>query len=387
MYKKFFLNLFIITIPFLFLILFIDIKVDSALVINNRSDEIANILVSRKNAAIVTVPSKWGSLQKAIVDKQCENAKKPNEIIVFGTSRSSEISSKIFPNNSFFNCAMPGGNILDYIALYGLYKKSKLLPKYLIISIDPWTFHSRKSVMVNKEIQYIADCSIPLKVNPDLFIPYRTGLNYLGIQRKDTSIIKSCLSFDNIIELLNPNYFQLNLEYLFRGTVIATNNLTKESYFIIRSDGGYSLAQQSQIDSLSVKSKSYSFVNIHKSNFFISSDTASIYWSYFEKLLQNLKKDGVIPIIYISPVNPIVYDNLASNSTVELEKSINNLCEKYSILLIGSFNPHKYDYNYIGNYFMDAYHPVKSVVEKIFNCHQSVLKTLGINTENGLCQK
>lgn len=380
MYKKFFIKLAFIIIPFLIIILFVNIKVDSGFVFNNKSEQIAEILFSKKNAAIITVPSQWGSLQKAIVNYQIQNTpSKPREIIVYGTSRASEVHSKMFPDQTFLNCAIPGGNILDYIALYGLYKESNLLPKYLIISLDPWTFHARKSVTINQTIQYISDPSLPLKVNTELINEMNTGMKYIGVQKTEI-VPKSKWKIDNVIELFNPTYFQLNLKYLFRNTIIKTDNLVKKSYFVIRSDGGYSLGQQDQIDSILVKDKSNQFVNIHKKDFFISSDTNSVYWSYFEKLLLELKKDGVIPIIYISPINPIVYDHFAIDSNIGIENCIRQFCQKESILIIGSFNPHIYGYDYVGNNFMDSYHPVKSVVETVFSFHKKDLDSIGIKT-------
>ena len=35
----------------------------------------------------------------------------------------------------------------------------------------------------------------------------------------------------------------------------------------------------------------------------------------------------------------------------------------------------------LATFFMDAYHPVKSVVENIFYFHKNELKAVGINTE------
>ena len=79
----------------------------------HRSSEIASILVSGNNAAIKYVPSNWGDLQTAVVTENIKRGRLvPKEIMVFGTSRSSEISSELFHGASMFNCVIPGGNIL-----------------------------------------------------------------------------------------------------------------------------------------------------------------------------------------------------------------------------------------------------------------------------------
>ncbi|MEI6090064.1 MAG: DUF1574 family protein [bacterium] len=384
MYKKFFIRLSLLVIPLVILILFVNIKVDSGFVIHNRSTEIAKILVSGSNAGIKYVPSKWGGLQIAIVKERLKSDKNPKkDIIVFGTSRSSEINSEIFPENTFFNCAMPGGNVLDYIALYGLYKRNKILPKYLIISIDPWSFHARKSVTIDKKIQFISDTTIPLEVNKDLVKDYQYALKSLNIKTNANFVTTgNKLSFDNIIELFNPNYFQINIKSIFDKMVIKTNQSSIESYFVLRSDGGYSLTPQSQIDSLNVKDEAFKFIKIRNLDLFIKFDTTSNYWLYFRKLLAKMKADGVTPIVYISPINPIVYSNLAKSSKVDLEKQIEKFCKANGILIVGSFNPNKYGYRRVSNFFMDAYHPVNSVVKDVFYQHATDLKAIGLNVSN-----
>ncbi len=380
MFKKFLLFITSIFVPILLILLYVNIKVDSGFVINNRSDEISKILLSGKNAAVIVVPSQWGSLQKTIVKNKIQSENKiPSDIIVFGNSRSSEIHAGLFPENNFFNCALPGGNILDIIAIYGLYKKSNLLPKYLIISLDPWSFYARKQTTVHNEIHYIADSTLPLQVNKDLINEYNEGLRYLNIHEpKLTAKKDSKWNLKTIKEILNPTYFQLNIKYLIKKTVVSTDQLKNKSYFVIRSDGGYSLAFQNQIDSIALKEKSLQFVEIHKTNFFLKIKENSTYWTYFKLLLTQLQKDGVNPIIYISPLNPIVYDHLANVDEIDLESKIRKFCSEKSILIVGSFNPHRYGYHTVGNYFIDSYHPTKPVVENIFKFHRSELDSLGI---------
>ncbi len=386
MYKRLLINVSILLLPLVAVVLAVNIKVDSGFVINHRSKEIAEILVSGANAGVKYIPSTFGSLQTAIIEERIRiHDLKKKDIVVFGTSRSSEVNSEIFPQNTFFNCAVPGGNILDYIALYGLYNSNHMLPKYLVISIDPWTFHARRAVTINKKVQYISDPSSPLVADKDLESNYRFGMVSLGLkeeaQRKKNA---RTLSPDDLIQMLSPDYFQTNIQSIFDKMVIKTDRNNVDSYFIIRSDGGYSLMQQSQIDSFYVKENSFKFIDVNKSNFFISADTSSIYWSYFKKLLINLKSHEVTPIVYISPVNPIVYEHLSNSLRVDLEEGIDVFCKDNNILRIGSFNPNKYGYNYVGNYFMDAYHPVGPVVRNIFYSHRNELKDLGVIISNNL---
>jgi hypothetical protein len=386
MLKQFLLKTCILIFPLLLFILFTNIKIDSGFVMHDRSDQIADVLISGKNAVVKYIPSEWAALQLAVVrERKKLHDTIPKDILLFGSSLSSEVNSDIFPEHSFYNCALPGASFLDAIALYGLYKENRMLPEYLIINIAFSSFHSRKSVTVDNEIHYVADATTPLNVNFKLLNEYKQGKEYLGIEddvgENDNS---NGTDLKDILELFSPDYFQLNFWSLSEGNIVSTDSLTYKDFFVIRSDGGYSLVEQSKIDSVKVKTKAEKFAQIHKSNFFIPSDTTSVYWSYFEKLMFALKKDGVEPVIFITPVNPIVFQKLSNSDEVDLEKKIKNFCGENEILIIGSFNPQKYGIYYTSNFYIDAYHPVKSVVNTIFYCHKDDLKEIGITVSDSL---
>jgi hypothetical protein len=383
MFKKLFLRIILLISPFLVIVMSINVLVDSAFVFNSQSDKIARVLVSGKNARIKFIPSRLGSLQSAVLEERLrKNDTIPYDIMVFGTSRSAEISRNLFPHQTFFNCANPGGNILDYIALYGLYKRKRMLPTHLIISLDPWSFHSRKPVTSEKTILYVTDTSLSLLPDKDLNDDYDSGLGFLGL-KESKSVLKQELPFflKHGQDLLDLNYFQNNLGSVFDKKVMETDMEYLHSYFIIRSDGGFTLTNQDKVDSIYVEGKSNQFIQGHRTSFFVSSDTNGMYWHYFERLLAKLTEDGVTTVIFISPVNPIVYDSLSPTSGASIEEKANSFCRKNGILLIGSFNPHKYGLDRVSNFFSDPYHPVKSVVENIFYNHREELKNLGIDLQ------
>ncbi len=63
------------------------------------------------------------------------------EIIVLGSSRAGQICSNLFPLASFFNNSVSGGSLEDYVAITGIYLGKGLLPKEVILGIDPWLFN------------------------------------------------------------------------------------------------------------------------------------------------------------------------------------------------------------------------------------------------------
>ena len=380
--------------PLIIIVLFVNIYVDSGLLFRKKEEntKLAALIVAGNNVGIKIIPNEWAALQLAFVEEEKKQGQTtPKDIVAFGTSRSSEINSGLFPSKTFFNCVVPGGTINDIIALYGLYKMNNLLPKYLIINIDFCTFHLLKEIQVNKDVEFIADSTATIPVGKDLYKYYLAGLKYIDAplpEKRESKITANdsvpdyLKIFTNFAELLNPDYFKTNLNSWRKLRI--TKNEFLHSYFVIRKDGGYSLSQQSNIDSVFVLEGSKQFVSNSKGHFFVAHDVKTIYFDYFRKLVLSLKKDGVIPIVYISPVNPYVYDHISNSKNVLMEQYIDSFCVQNKVLRIGSFNPHVYGYHSIGNYFIDAYHPVKSVVEDIFHHHRTELKTIGIDISNDI---
>ncbi|NJK97447.1 MAG: hypothetical protein HC905_23330 [Bacteroidales bacterium] len=242
-------------LPVFIVVVLVNVIVDSAFVFNKRSDEIATILISGKNVGIKYLPTEWGSLQVEIVEQRIKaNQKKGKDIVVFGTSRSAEIHEDLFVNKSFFNCALPGGNILDYIALFELYRSNGFLPQYLIISIDPWTFHARKPIQVQNETFYITDLDNELYPSADLVMLSNKGIRHLGVNYNSDESNKFLEKFLDFYQLLSPGYFQLNIRDFNTPPVIFTDSFAYNSYFILRKDGSYSNNKQNKIDSVKLKS-------------------------------------------------------------------------------------------------------------------------------------
>jgi hypothetical protein len=107
MYKKLILKIAILVIPLTILIVIINIKVDSGFLLNDRSRKIARIFASGRNAGIRYVPSDWGFLQIAIIEERLNQKDTlSKDILVFGTSRSSEISLRYFSSKTLFLIAL-----------------------------------------------------------------------------------------------------------------------------------------------------------------------------------------------------------------------------------------------------------------------------------------
>jgi hypothetical protein len=274
------------------------------------------------------------------------------------------------------------------MALYGLYERRHAMPKYLIISLDPWSFHARTEVNINGNYQQVSDLSKPLLVNRDLFQDYKTGIRDLHFKYDDAQSQAGRDLLQVGKELLNPSYLRLNLMSLGGKLIFGTDADSINGYFVIRKDGGYSLLSPSKIDSNAVQNRVLNMVDNSKTyskdgkpDLFVAADTASRYYGYFKTFLIDLKNSGTIPIVYISPLNPVLYDGLKPADGVRLEDNIRSFCKANDIEMVGSFNPHPYGYHTGGKHFIDGYHPVRSVVEHVFSQHRQDLEKIGLSVK------
>jgi hypothetical protein len=63
------------------------------------------------------------------------------QVMVFGSSRSWELSQDMFPGRRFFNGGTSSATLDDYIAMWGLLEPLPLKPELVIFEADPWIFN------------------------------------------------------------------------------------------------------------------------------------------------------------------------------------------------------------------------------------------------------
>jgi hypothetical protein len=381
--KKLARKLFWVLMPIFMGVLAINLYVDPGEIVRDRSAQIAKIILSGKNAGIRFIPASWAKLQLAIVDGNAHSDKPiRREILTFGTSRTAEIDSTFFPRKVYFNCAMQSSNLLEYVALYQAYKEAGLLPRYLIIGLDPWTFHSRVKKKVAGGDYFVADTIVPLHASANLRAHLIKGLQTLGVSEKwsiDRSTAGSMTErLSELSELFSPSYLQTSVHSWSRIGIVSTIQDRLPDYLVIHADGSYSMYSPQEIDSMWVKTEVNQFMGYSRGNFLCPRDTGKVYIGHFKLLLTEMKKDGIIPIVFIAPLNPIAYDNLIRFETNSVEEKVRKICAAISVPVLGSFNPHLYDIDHTGKYFTDAYHPVKTVITRIFLRHRAELSKIGL---------
>lgn len=269
------------------------------------------------------------------------------EILVLGSSRTMLINSTYFPDQTFFNNSVSGASIEDIIALFQIYKERNILPRKIIIGIDPWLLNKN-----NKQLRW--------KRLEDYYNKYH--------KKPDLPLTQH--SFDKYLELFSLSYFQSSIKVipkLFAGTSrpMATLEKYNESNTKL-TDGSlvygavYRNATQEVIDS-----KIDGFINgeIYSiENFESISDEL---WSEFQEFISTLKKEGITVEFFMCPYAPKVYDKVAMAypNAEKTESLILRFAKSNGIKVYGSFDPNHLGFN--KTYFYDGMHCKEKGIEEI----------------------
>jgi hypothetical protein len=339
-----FINKFIIiSLPVLILLITVNYFGDAARIFDSKYEkEMAEI---HMNGSYVTNISNYNErlFQKELINRM-DNAP---EILVLGSSRTMQINSTYFPNQTLFNNSVSGASIEDIIALYQIYKERNNLPKKIIIGIDPWLLNENNGQTRWKSLEYFYN-----KYN----------------KKADFSLAES-LSY-KYSELFSLSYFQASIKALpklFSSTSrpIATQEKYNETNTKL-SDG--SLVYRADIrnatqNDINSKIDGYISGKIYSiENFETISDEI---WTEFKNFISTLRKEHISIEFFLCPYAPIVYDKIAKEypNVVQSESLIVNFAHDKGIKVHGSFNP--YDLRFDETYFYDGMHCKEKGIKEI----------------------
>ncbi len=274
--------------------------------------------------------------------------------IALGSSRTKELRSQYLDNNnSFFNHAVNGATLQDYIAILGAYKKFQgYLPKRVILGVDPWILNKNNGRIRWKNIQNYA------------------AFSRLMMHQHSKKHNESRFHFKKYQELLNYAYTIANIRFFIetlkrnKDYYIVPTTMTDD--FLRAPDGSiyYPFStRQANVEQVALSAKKYTQGYVYGLENFKYDDTKKS----FSLLIHNLQAAGVKVILFLAPYNPITYDILAKKEKYKLKEVqgyFQTFAKKENLQIVGSYNPH--DFNLTTKDFFDGMHCHDYVIQKIF---------------------
>lgn len=243
----------------------------------------------------------------------------PNKVIVMGSShvmfiRESHIyaasqTKKIQPH--FFNHWITGINYgLDlYEGIYQSYKDKQIFPKVIILGVDPWLLQQEpsKTKIATNWTQSIV------------------GVFFTPAQQ---AAAKKILSFQNTIKAIFPSEF-------------TTIKPMKVDHLMNR-DGSFTCAPDVIICHWSDREAQIRKVNegLSKNVDIFSQPIHPPLQEQFEKLIDNMSKNGSQVVFVMTPIHPLIYEKINTMPNLRaLDAYFRATAKKSNIPLVGSFDP------------------------------------------------
>jgi len=274
---------------------------------------------------------------------------KPDYVII-GSSRSMLIRGEYINNTSTINNSVSGASIEDMIAIYQIYNELDKLPKKIIMGIDPWTFNEN-----NRQGRW---CSLI-----DEYNRYHDG---------DDKQVNPLYEYIKFMEIISPSYFQGSMEYI--GMNIFNERTKPEPTY-----GKYNETNTKLIDGSMVYARSIREVTKmqleRKVMKYLQEDIYGIedfdclspkITKALQQLVDTIRKKEIEIIFFLTPYHPTVYKVIGNKypMVIKSEAFIIEYAKANKIKLLGSFDPHKYDFN--ESSFYDGMHPKEPAIKKIF---------------------
>jgi len=335
-------------LPIVAVVLAINIIGDPANIFKGSDYEgkIARILISGKNVAGVQDFNER-NFQRQYISLINEK----NDIVTIGSSRSMQINSTLFPSDNFFNNSVSWATLEDYITTYNMYKKRNLIPKIIVLGLDPWILNKNNNITAWKS-------------NSDFF--YLTQKNNSAKER----LLKTQFLVEKYSQILSPSYFQSSIEGILKSKQTSyfptADTIGKEDVRLKDGSLSYKLSMQTKSNEAIGKDAEESIKTDAISALQSYSDLDKNLTENFQKFLEILSKDNVSVILFLSPYHPKAYGYLIQNYKIieKAEKFFIETAKNLNLKLIGSYNPDKLKLNSYD--FYDGLHLKREAVERLF---------------------
>jgi hypothetical protein len=282
-----------------------------------------------------------------------ENYSGRRDIVAIGSSRVMLLRKRFIQKDvDFFNHAIPGATLEDLVAIIGLYKRKGVLPKTVILGMDPWMFNNNNKV--NKDSWRMLESY------------YNEMIAEFSIGSRGARTPKNPGPKPDVMnryeQLINLEYTLQNWDYLRKGRKIYVTSTANVDDLVKEPDGSGHFPYNLRFNTMTASGSSGLPETIY-SNFDTIGGT-----ELFEDLLHYLLTHGVKVVLLLPPYNPDVYRAYQQNPkykmTLEVEAYLREIARVNNIKVIGSLDPGRYGFK--AEDFSDEIHGHEIVMKRLF---------------------
>jgi hypothetical protein len=315
---------------------------------------LSNVLLSGK-AAIVEENLNIHAVRRNLLD----GLKDPPEALVFGSSRTWDVTQKMFGDRRFLNAGTNSATIDDYVALWGLFESGRPKPKLVLLGADPWIFNR---------------ANLPLTHCMKLASEFKVAARALGGISVDR-----CLGSPRYRELFSLNRLMTSVRYLqFRHSgpkcvicIVSTKQDMPARGDFWHVDGSLNHFHSLPPAPVAEAARSQGMTS-PRFKFFEGMDEINARLvTDWRNLLRLIESRGTKIVIYLSPFHPAYIAGIASHLPKDIkllkdvEARIRNVASDLGISVIGSYMPKSVQCG-IDEYY-DAIHIKPSCIARILS--------------------
>jgi hypothetical protein len=281
----------------------------------------------------------------------------PPDVLAVGSSRLMQLRREQFPGARFFNAAVSGASGEDLAAIYELYRSRGLLPRRLVVGLDPWVLNRNHG---QTRWRTLAASYAAFAAREGLRAPSELPSAHGGRPR--------------LLEALAPAYFQASLRSLLAGpgrraAVRATDDPEAEEAAAKRSDGSHVYGRAfrerppgevgGDAASYARATPPYSLGSFTE----LDAEARRI----VEALVRRARADGVEPTLVLAPYHPDAYRILVGAGRYPIiraaEAWFRELAGAEQVPVVGSFDP--VAAGVPAELFFDGMHPKEEVFRRL----------------------
>jgi len=311
---------------------------------------IARLLSEGKNVANIT------DYDERLVQKFfVERLNSRRDVLVLGSSRSMNIGSDLFPGMTFYNASVSGATLEDYYATLQMFRERNLLPRTLILGVDPWVFNRNSEQTRWKSLE--PEYRRSLSSNVPGTAPSKNAID----QR--LSRLQQLVSFDYFLGALRAAHRTDRDYYITTAAELDVNIRLADGTIIYKRD----YAHRSPEIVAEVAHQQAARIPIYSLGQFRELDPE--YVKRLEDLIEHLRHEGTEVILFLPPYHPDLYAAITqAGSPYRLAKDAEEYLRRFAgqqnLQILGSYDPGLTPCGR-GDFF-DEMHPVNLCIARLF---------------------